>query len=255
MNDAARDTQEDAAPDAQEDTAPDAQEEWPRVTLRHLRADETNCSRRLAFEMHARSDTSKNRSARATFELEQRVEADATNAHVELRCAGPADFRTPRELTAEQQAAYDAAAIGYLALFPDAVRHDPELEVWETASAEHRVRWSGRVGIPCRDASDQAHLRRLLLGSRAPQLDRAWLFFAALRTEGWAEEVVVDVGSLLVADRLDPIMITPAVRDDARRWSAAQVARARDRVAHPMPRMGRDCLGCPCVAGCKAHDG
>jgi hypothetical protein len=228
--------------------------EWPRATLRHLRSDDFNCARRIALEMEPGRDRAKpNWGAKSGFELANRIQSDATNAHAELRGATAADFPRPSDLTPEEQAVYGAAAAGYVALFPEPVVHDDTGNEWETPVPALEIRFVGRAGIPCRDAAGTAHLRVLQVDARAPQLSPSQLHFLALRTEGWADEVVVDVAALLAAERRAPVAITGAVRADARSWAEARLTLLRSRLAAAAPRMGRDCLGCPFVAGCPVH--
>lgn len=234
------------------DPDPDDVIEAPRFTLRHLRAGDDACARRIAREVVQQRTTVRNRSSTRAFDLAARIIADIAVAHTELRSATIADFPNPTDLSLEERRVHRAAALGYLARFDEPFVVDSLADEWETADSATGHRWIARVPLAGHDATGTARIRHLLVDGR-PEIDAPTLFMLALRTDGWADDVLVDVGALLSADRGTPLVIDKRCRDEARAW-------ARERAAHCLAiadagraRAGRDCLGCAFVAGCPPH--
>lgn len=227
----------------------------PRFTARHLRADVTldACALRLVREVLQRRDTKRNFGARAAFALSARLVGDIVTAHSELVTPTPAAFPTPTDLGLEEQRVYRAAAIGYRSVFPEPFVIDPLPDEWETADPETGHRWVAPVPIAGRDEDERSRVRVVGIGRGAGAIDEVGLHLLALRTEGWADEVLVDPASLLDADRGPALRIDPSTRAAARAWAAPRVDAILALGSDPKPRMGRDCLGCPFVASCPVH--
>jgi hypothetical protein len=228
-------------------------EDPPRCTLRHLRADDQSCARRIVKEMYQRRDTKRNFGSSRAFDLSARLLGDIALAHAELRAATTPDFPLPADLSGEERSVYRAAALGYVTVFREPFVLDPLPDEWESRDCKSGLRWSARVPLAGRDANGVAHVRHVSVDHGTPDIDEPTLFMLALRTEGWAEAVTVDVASLLAADRRDPVLIDAATRDAARRWANHRAARWTTIGTDPRPRVGRDCLGCSYVAACPGH--
>lgn len=228
-------------------------EEPPRFTLRHLRADDLVCARRVAREIHQRRDTVRNFGASRSFDLNARLLGDIALSHAELRPATLSDFPIPMDLSSEERHVYRAAAVGYVSVFPEAFVTDPVADEWETVDTDTGLRWSARVPLAGRDIDGVSRVRHIGAGNSATALDPSTLFMLALRTEGWADTVAVDVAELLAADRLAPVIIDGDTRRAAREWAVARATRWIDIGPDPRPRAGRDCLGCAYVAACPSH--
>jgi len=240
------------AGDAPESEVRAEEPDAPRFTLRHLRNADDTCARRLAREVVQQRSTVRNRSSTRAFDVNARIVADIAVAHSELRAAGIADFPTPTDLSLEERHVHRAAAHGYLARFDEPFVIDPLADEWESIDPDSGHRWIARVPLAGRDASGKARVRHLMLDGKA-EIDAPTLFMLALRTDGWADDVLVDVGTLLTADRNAPLVIDAQCRDEARSWARDRAVRCLEVADGARPRAGRDCLGCPFVAGCPPH--
>ncbi len=230
-------------------------ESAPRFTTRHLRADVDldACARRIVREMYQRRDTKRNYSASAGFALSSRLIGDIATAHSELVTPGPAAFPTPTDLSIEEQHVYRAAAIGYRTAFPEPFVLAPLADDWETTDPETGYRWVASTPLAGIDESGQHRIRHVAIGRGAADLDAPTYFMLALRTDGWADEVLIDPAALLDADRRDPLRIDAEVRAEARAWAGTRAEALIALGPDPRPRMGRDCLGCAYVAKCTVH--
>ncbi len=227
--------------------------EPPRFTARHLRAGDDACSLRLHREIHQRKGGARNWGSTRAFDVERRLLTDIATAHSELGVANRAAFPTPTDLSLEEQQVYSAAAIGYLTVFPEPFVVVPLEDEWETTDPALGYRWVGPVTLAGIDGDGHARIRHAAVGRRALQLDDAALALLALRTETFAEVVLVDRAALIDADRLDPIRIDTAARVAARAWAVERAEHLLTIGDDARPRMGRDCMGCPYVAQCPVY--
>jgi hypothetical protein len=227
-------------------------EEVPHITPAHLRRADEMCRRRLAREVKGGKRLANN-TANMRFAVSNRVEADARLAQAESGLPRVEAFVEPRELEPEQQALYRAATRGYLAAFGATEARMTTLE-FRTALPELGVELSSSPGLAAELPDGGRELRKILVGVRRELLDDVDVHIAVVRTEEWApvqlEIVAVDV---IEQRRVAREPDLDAAREEAHAWIGERVVRILYLASDPRPRAGRDCLGCPFIAGCSKH--
>jgi hypothetical protein len=228
--------------------------ELTKITSRHLRGAEEMCRRRLAKEL---DDQRGNARGSARFGVSNRLQADARLAHTEFAPPDPKAFVVPAELLREQQRVYRAGVAGYLALFGEQPARAIDTR-FDTTLDDVEVRLVGDIGLAL-DTDDGCELRVLRLGERGfgqALLDDVDLQFVLLRAAEWAAErgpLRVVAADVLQVARVDFVLEFGDALDNAQAWARERIAAIRAYADDPRPRAGRDCLGCPFVAGCAAH--
>ncbi len=225
----------------------------PRVTARHLRADDDACARRIVNEMRQYRGIHKSKGSNRAFDVAQRIASDVGLAHTELRAAMLSDFPKPHDLSVEECRAYEGAAHGYVTVFPEPFNAVALADSWESVDQDTGNRWIAPVAITGHDSAGTAHVRDIKILNAPATLDQTSLAMIALRTADWATAVVVDAASLLSVDRLQPVLIDSETRDEATQWARMRAARWTGLGPDARPKSGRDCNGCPFVTSCPAH--
>jgi len=227
-------------------------EELPRVTAAHLRRADSLCPLRVSKEMAGKRGA---RAPQRGYELANRIDADARQAHCEMRVATSADFPLPRDLTVEECRVYRSAAAWYLALFASAAARAADVDVWSTTDEETGTQLVGQVGlaVDCADGTSQV---RVLSVARDPRPhDDVTRAFALLRLSAWIGDRTLELVWVdLMSGRIESQMID--ARTDlppARELMARRLETLAARVIDARPRPGQDCAGCRYIAECAAH--
>jgi hypothetical protein len=228
--------------------------EFTKITPRHLRQADEMCRRKLALETDGQRG---NWPGDARFGVSNRLSADVRLAHTEFAPPDARAFVVPEDLLPEQRRVYGAGASGYLALFGAAPARVVDVG-FETVLEDIEVRLVGDIGIAL-DTDAGCELRVLRLGERGfgqSLLDDNDLRFAVVRAASWAAgrgPLRVIAADVLNALRAELVVDIDADLPEARAWLDERVAEIRALATDPIPRPGRDCLGCKFVAGCRAH--
>lgn len=222
-----------------------------RITPAQLRRGDEMCRRRLAHELRGGKKFS-NKVADMRFAVSNRIEADARLAQHEPGPVRTEAFVDPTDLEPEQIALYQAARRGYLEFFGAASGTSSELG-WGRTFPELDAELVANPGIGFVHDDGTHETRRLRIGSGAP-LDAVDVGAIALITEDWApSELSVVWVDLLTLDSRRLELDIAQERFDALEFFTTRVERLRELAADGRPRAGRDCLGCPFIAGCTEH--
>jgi len=222
-----------------------------RITPAHLRRGDETCRRRLAHELRGGKRRA-NKVADMRFAVSNRIEKDAWVAKEEPGPVRTHAFVDPAELEPEQNALYRAARAGYLERFGADEGTTVELS-WTRALPELDAELVANPGLGFVRADNTHEVRRLRVG-RAAHFDGVDVAAIALLTEEWApEELTVVEINLLDFDEQRLDLDVERDRADAIEFVSMRVARLAELAADGRARAGRDCQGCPFIAGCPAH--
>jgi hypothetical protein len=209
------------------------------------------CRRRLAHELRGGKKKA-NKVADMRFAVSNRIEADARLAQREPGPVRVEAFVDPTELEPEQVALYQAARRGYLECFGPCEGTTVEL-AWGRTFADLDAELVANPGIGFVHDDGTHETRRLRIGSGAP-LDAVDIAAIALITEEWAPaDLTVAWADVLTLDEQRVALDVERERADALEFVASRLERLRELADDGRARAGRDCLGCPFIAGCPAH--
>jgi hypothetical protein len=222
-----------------------------RVTPAQLRRGDEMCRRRLAHELRG-GKKSANKVADMRFAVSNRVEADARLAQQEPGPVHAEAFVDPTDLEPEQVALYRAARRGYLECFGALEGATVEL-AWGRALPSLDAELVANPGIGFVHTDGTHETRRIRVGSGMP-LDAVDVAAIALITEEWApSELAIVWADVLTLDEQRLELDVARERADALEFVETRVERLRELAADGRARAGRDCLGCPFIAGCSEH--
>ncbi len=222
-----------------------------RVTPAHLRRGDQMCRRRLAHELRGGKGAA-NKVADMRFAVSNRIEADARVAQQEAGPVQAGAFVDPTDLEPEQVALYQAARRGYLECFGALEGTTVELP-WGRSLPDLDAELIANPGIGFVHADGTHETRRIRVGSGMP-LDAVDVAAIALITEEWAPtELAIAWADVLTLEAQRLELDVARERADALEFVARRVDRLRDLAADGRARAGRDCLGCPFIAGCSEH--
>jgi hypothetical protein len=229
----------------------DDDEAATRVTPRHLRRGDDLCRRRLAHELRGGKKKA-NKVGDMRFAVSNRIEADARIAQSEPGPVRTEAFVDPTDLEPEQVALYQAARRGYLEYFGAVEGSTVELS-WGRTFADLDAELIANPGIGFVHTDGTHETRRIRVGSGTP-LDTVDVAAIVLVTEEWAPaELTIRWVDVLTLDEQRLELEIGRERADALEFVATRVERLRVLAADGRARAGRDCLGCPFIAGCPEH--
>jgi hypothetical protein len=222
-----------------------------RVTPAHLRRGDDMCRRRLAHELRGGKKKA-NKVADMRFAVSNRIEADARLAQSEPGPVRAEAFVDPTDLEPEQVALYQAARRGYLEHFGGVSGTSVEL-AWGRTLTDLDAELVANPGVGFVHTDGTHETRRIRVGSGSP-LDAVDVAAIVLITEEWAPaELTIRWVDVLTLDEQRLELDVARERADALEYVATRVERLRELAGDGRARAGRDCLGCPFIAGCPEH--